>query len=1358
MPRFPDYRAEIGLTPGATPQVRTGAEAIGQGLQALGGGLSEAAIGLAHYQKRARQEAAFDDDNKLGLYKQQRQAALAEAAKTMPAEATGFTVGFAKTGAKVDAAFLGSISAANRERVAADLQIFNDGLMNEASQFEYKGRGTYETNAITAAYQTSLAAIRSNPSQREPALVALNAKIDSATSIPVADRARLKRDIAAGSSIEWAKGMAGSDPDRMRELVWGAKTTIPKGAIGPAQADREAAAMSYFIGRGYSREQAAGIVGNLVHESAGLAPSSRNPGDGSDGSDSVGIAQWNGTRAKSLKAFAADRGKDWRDLSVQLAFVDHELNTDYAGVKARLRAANTADEAAGVFVTDYERPAGSQGGAAASHGWDNRRNQARRLAAGDYKPGEVEEKAPDSVVTSLAPDQRDGLVAYARSQRSQGQAVTQGDLEPRIQDATRALTTIGRYDGRLPTQAEFTASYGPQDGARRYSDFQRTVSLGTDITAIRAMTPAEQTAWLAARDPKGEGPAFETERQLHDRGSEAIALDQAFRRKDPNGYVRSLHPQIDRLWTDAGTSPERLRAALAATNAAMDRLGMPVKGRTVLPKAMVSRALASFGDGAKPLSERIAPIRTLVTAPSNPAEQATLFEQLARAGLPRLLAPALAAYGRGENDSASRLLAAALGAPASQPEAGARHGPTTGSAVSAAPASPLALRGGADAASTNPARRPVRTDTAINLGPAMTGELARLQAAGPSGLDPLTATLYDRLFQNNVASNGGDPVHAHTVASQDIRQPGPTLYAQLGNSAVTTDVPPDLGTGQDNGGARITEPVPNTPAKPPFEIPEGPGKPTNVNTDLTRPSSPGATVDNTGKTVVEGAETETGRPGSINAPETPSSKPDPAIPDKPPASQPMGLPSQISRVLRSGLGRGSYDPELAASNGFNTPQDPSETYPHSPVPVTYWLFPDGGTRVTPAVSEFIRQQTDALPQRDDVQRDSQNRRIEFGTFNTALLNARRDLWTDQANGVYRQYYSDGGYDFSFARGPDANSEATVVAVRKSAREPDWLSGWFVHDEGDPPGPWHGAPETEPAPATEPKPGTVPLGTPGLPGTSQPQPGIAPLGAPSGPVAPQTPDTPPAPKPGQEQTSPLTASGQDKPPGSDETPPAEGAPTEQGTPGQDSNIDPAEPNPDTANDNLDKNKQGTNLSPTKPEPVSHNTDWVRKLYEGLALARTKWQAKAREYQLNNPGKSLRQPKVFSIGVTDGPEVSSTNPGSRSEHGDADADTLAANSIRESGREPDPNGRTANEAMQDAHAELFVLQELHRQGRTEGRSLNMVVTGKKVCPMCRKDLPKAAEAAGLNEWTIFEEATGHTLYWKKGDRSFNKISGE
>ncbi|MEW9309891.1 phage tail tip lysozyme [Labrys neptuniae] len=549
----------------------------------------------------------------------------------------------------------------------------------------------------------------------------------------------------------------------MSALVWGAKTTIPKGVIGPAQADRESAAMSYFIGRGYSREQAAGIVGNLVHESAGLAPSSRNPGDGSDGSDSVGIAQWNGDRARNLQAFAAARGKDWRDFGVQLAFVDHELNTDHAGVKAKLLAARTPDEAAGVFVTDYERPAGSQGGAAASHGWDNRRNQARRLAAGDYQPGEVEERAPDPVVASLSADDRSGLVSFARAQRSQGQAVAQGDLEPRVQDATRALTTIGRYDGRLPTAAEFSASYGPQDGARRYRGFERTLGLGADITAIRAMTPAEQTAWLAARAPKGQRPgmhpAFETERQLHERGSEAIALNQAFRRKDPNGYIRSLHPQIDRLWTEAGTSPERLKAALAATNAAMDRLGMPVEERRLMPKAMVDQALAAFGDTSKPMAQRLAPLRAALVASADPGAQQAIFGQMVSAGLPPMLEYAAIAYAKGDAALAERFATGALG----RPDA---NGRATGGADDTSFASPVA------AANTAAGPAPMRSlsGPTIDLGP------AAAQALGSSltgdERSNRAATVRTRMIEDAMRTNGGDRLAVIAQTDRDLASLG----------------------------------------------------------------------------------------------------------------------------------------------------------------------------------------------------------------------------------------------------------------------------------------------------------------------------------------------------------------------------------------------------------------------------------------------------------------------------------------------------------------------------------------------------------------------------------------------------------
>ncbi|WP_448950614.1 phage tail tip lysozyme [Labrys neptuniae] len=772
MPRFPDYRSEIGLNPGTTPQVRTGAEQIGQGLQSLGQGLGEAAAGLAHYQQRVQREAAFDDDNRLDLHQRQRQSALNEAAKAMPAQATGFTASFVKSGLKPDADFLATISPQNRERIAGKLRLFNEGLLTEASNIEYRGRGAYETNSITGDYQTYLNTIRRDPSQRGPALIALNAKIDGATSIPAADRVQLKRDIAAGSAIEWAKGTAGADPDRMSQLAWGAKTTLPKGEIGPAQATRESAAMSYFIGRGYSPEQAAGIVGNLVHESGGLAPASRNPGDGSDGSDSVGIAQWNGARARNLQAFAAGQGKDWRDFGVQLAFVDHELNTDYAGVKGKLLAARTPDEAAGTFVTGYERPRGSEGGAAAAHGWDNRRNQARRLAAGTYAPGEVEEKAPDPNLDSLTPAQRDSLVSDAQARQRQGQAVAQGNLEPRIQAVTRALTTVGRYEGRLPSEAEFTAGFGPQEGARRYADFQRTVNLGADIDTIKAMTPEEQSSWLAGFAPKGDGAGSDTSsaRDRYARAQQAIALNQAFRRKDPNAYVRSLHPEIDQLWNDAGTSPERLKTALSATNAAMDRLGIPAEDRRLLPKAMVDQALAAFGDASKPLAERLAPLRAVVTASADPKAQQAIFAQMVSSGLPPMLEYTAAAYAKGDAPLAERLAAAALGnsgsgeQPGGADAAGSFSSPAAAANTAAGPAALRSLSG-----------------PAIDLGPAAS------QAIGSSLLGDervgRTEALRARMIDNTMRSNGGDRVGAIAQTDRDLASlqengRGPGMFMQ----------------------------------------------------------------------------------------------------------------------------------------------------------------------------------------------------------------------------------------------------------------------------------------------------------------------------------------------------------------------------------------------------------------------------------------------------------------------------------------------------------------------------------------------------------------------------------------------------
>lgn len=116
------------------------------------------------------------------------------------------------------------------------------------------------------------------------------------------------------------------------------------------------AAFEYYVSQGLSPVQAAGIVGNLQGESGqGLNPSAVNPGDGRDGSDSIGIGQWNSTRAQALKDFAASKGTAWTDLNTQLEFLHRELQGPESKAYAALQAAKTPEEAARAFL-GYERP------------------------------------------------------------------------------------------------------------------------------------------------------------------------------------------------------------------------------------------------------------------------------------------------------------------------------------------------------------------------------------------------------------------------------------------------------------------------------------------------------------------------------------------------------------------------------------------------------------------------------------------------------------------------------------------------------------------------------------------------------------------------------------------------------------------------------------------------------------------------------------------------------------------------------------------------------------------------------------------------------------------------------------------
>lgn len=116
-----------------------------------------------------------------------------------------------------------------------------------------------------------------------------------------------------------------------------------------------AVAFDYLIGKGLSREQAAGVVGNLQGES-GLNPhnDAPDPTRTDPSARGRGIASWGPPRWQNLLTFAA--GRDPWAFDTQIAFLWHELESDPSLGLAPLLATTNVADATIVFQNRFERP------------------------------------------------------------------------------------------------------------------------------------------------------------------------------------------------------------------------------------------------------------------------------------------------------------------------------------------------------------------------------------------------------------------------------------------------------------------------------------------------------------------------------------------------------------------------------------------------------------------------------------------------------------------------------------------------------------------------------------------------------------------------------------------------------------------------------------------------------------------------------------------------------------------------------------------------------------------------------------------------------------------------------------------
>lgn len=112
-------------------------------------------------------------------------------------------------------------------------------------------------------------------------------------------------------------------------------------------------AIAFFTGKGWTKEQAAGIVGNLQYESGGL-----NPAAVGDNGQAYGLGQWHIDRQLNFQRIFGKSIKQ-STFNDQLAFVQWELEhtEQYAGVQ--LKQAKDVASATKTFMNLFERPANS---------------------------------------------------------------------------------------------------------------------------------------------------------------------------------------------------------------------------------------------------------------------------------------------------------------------------------------------------------------------------------------------------------------------------------------------------------------------------------------------------------------------------------------------------------------------------------------------------------------------------------------------------------------------------------------------------------------------------------------------------------------------------------------------------------------------------------------------------------------------------------------------------------------------------------------------------------------------------------------------------------------------------------------
>jgi hypothetical protein len=235
-------------------------------------------------------------------------------------------------------------------------------------------------------------------------------------------------------------------------------------------------AFQFFTDKGYSKEAAAGIVGNLVWES-GLNPSV--PGDqGTSG----GLAQFHGDRLTALKQYAASQGKPWTDFQTQLQYIDRELNSNESVTRGLLRTATTPEDAAAIFAGGYERPKGTD--------YSGRQALARSVFSGRASDGSGGPGVQSWLIANRQATVKDAAATAWKQVMDDWSAGKGGGPSPA---RANEILDAARVSGNVDLQATIARDMDTIDKVQRISQLPVAQQAATELELRRRLANGSAT-------------------------------------------------------------------------------------------------------------------------------------------------------------------------------------------------------------------------------------------------------------------------------------------------------------------------------------------------------------------------------------------------------------------------------------------------------------------------------------------------------------------------------------------------------------------------------------------------------------------------------------------------------------------------------------------------------------------------------------------------------------------------------------------------------------------------------------------------------------------------------------------------